>query len=622
MLQKESSEVLVGFELPDEKGGQVSELDSEKSRTSPSKTRSLSDTGLPLLPISPLSKDSSKQTRRDDITLDNSPFDPQKPSIVQRGLSLKMPPCELKAPSELVPASPNLEKCTTNVLPRRSRGMDFSRAATNLHHSTLANRSSPDSSPITANRHINMPCRIIGPNSGGCGDFLHNASPLWSNLGHTDQINLSTSSGSINMMGSDHSESCTDEDDLMDDVDDTILTTPQVKSFGCLDQDVSGDYWLGQSLSPRSPINLHRAGRRSRIKRSLNSGAFNTANISISNSSLGLCNHDIVQESENSVDLRHARRESAICAANKLRISGHETDDGIPKYNFDNFESQPITPSRDLQRGVIRRPVTRRGNMLPKTKGFARIQVALAEESAPVETEVLREAEVVRQTRESEINLESRQISISIPRSPVLAPITHKISKALEENGEVFRASAPESSFKEKDLLNLKSDDSWETSGDELNYHTPVTAAFPYTSTDGTSTDMQLDSPLKFTALSSNYDSTGNQSSSTNRSSTPQPGSGSLAVDITQKLSKKRLRDDDFDLYSFKRRAVSPSMSAHNSPIIQSPMHRDHPTWGNRVSGSCNVGDSGKLPINSSQKRIGLQGMNDTNDGLMKMSIE
>ncbi|RKF58957.1 hypothetical protein GcM3_178016 [Golovinomyces cichoracearum] len=622
MLQEESSEVLAGFELQDEKEVQVSELESEKPRTSPSKTRSFSDAGLPALSVSSLSKESLKQAWRDDIAIENCPVDSQKPSIVQRGLSLKMPPCEFKPPSELVPVSPNLEKCTTNVLPRRSRGMDFSRAATNLHHSTLANRSSPDSSPITANRSINMPCRIIGPNSGGCGDFLHNPSPLWSNLGHADQINFSNSSGSINMMGSDPSESCTDEDDLMDDVDDTILTTPQVKYFGGLDQDVSGDYRHGQSLSPRSPINLHRAGRRDRIKRNLNSGGINAANSSNSNSSLGLHNNDIVQEPERTVDLTNARRDSTTCAANKLRISGHETDDAIHKYNFDNIESQPITPSRDVQRGVIRRPVTRRGNMLPKTKGFARIQVALAEESAPVETEVLREAEVVRQTRESEIDLESRQLSISIPRSPVLAPITQKISKALEENREVFRTSAPESSFKEKDLHNLKSDDSWETSGDELNYHTPVTAAFPYTSTDGTSTDMQLDSPLKFTALSSNYDSTGNQSSSTNRSSTPQPGSGSIAVDISQKLSKKRLRDDDFDLYSFKRRAVSPSMSAHNSPIIQSPMHRDHPTWGNRVSGSCNIADSGKLPINSSQKRIGLQGMNDTNDGLMKMSIE
>src|SRR4051812_29887923 len=44
----------------------------------------------------------------------------------------------------------------------------------------------------------------------------------------------------------------------------------------------------------------------------------------------------------------------------------------------------------------------------PKTKGFARIRAALAEETAPVEAEFRREAEVIRQVRESDMDLEPR----------------------------------------------------------------------------------------------------------------------------------------------------------------------------------------------------------------------
>ena len=44
----------------------------------------------------------------------------------------------------------------------------------------------------------------------------------------------------------------------------------------------------------------------------------------------------------------------------------------------------------------------------PKTKGFARIRAALAEETTPIDSEVRREAEVIRQVRESDMDLEPR----------------------------------------------------------------------------------------------------------------------------------------------------------------------------------------------------------------------
>jgi hypothetical protein len=63
----------------------------------------------------------------------------------------------------------------------------------------------------------------------------------------------------------------------------------------------------------------------------------------------------------------HSRRESISWAANQLHISGSESDDGTLKSTLENVDGMPITPGRDGQRGVIRRAVTRRGNMLVGT---------------------------------------------------------------------------------------------------------------------------------------------------------------------------------------------------------------------------------------------------------------
>jgi len=118
------------------------------------------------------------------------------------------------------------------------------------------------------------------------------------------------------------------------------------------------------------------------------------------------------------------------------------------------------------------------------------------------------------------------------------------------------------------------------------------------------------------------------------RSSTPQPIAPLTAADGLKKSSKRR-RDDDLDGQSIKRRAVSPGVSVHNSPILsQSPAQRDGGLWGSaklsRESSSGNHANGERSNSSSSvmmtpllgPKRIGLQGMTDTSDGLMKMSIE
>jgi hypothetical protein len=117
---------------------------------SPSKVRSLSDGGPPTLSPSPKFREPEKRKSKDDsglgLGLDDSPTTPRRPSF-PRGLSLQMPARDFMSPNtsayiNRVPLSPKLDHSQTygsptSVLPRRSRGLDFSRAATNLHQFVL-----------------------------------------------------------------------------------------------------------------------------------------------------------------------------------------------------------------------------------------------------------------------------------------------------------------------------------------------------------------------------------------------------------------------------------------------------------------------------------------------------
>lgn len=192
------------------------------------------------------------------------------------------------------------------------------------------------------------------------------------------------------------------------------------------------------------------------------------------------------------------------------------------------------------------------------------------------------------------------------------------------------------SSFKQQAVLNSRGKDFWENFPDEHRHRTPPAPAFlPRGSSSGTSDDILLmDSPSLYGGgfvlplgvddsllQSQSQPQSAPESTSPTRAATPLP----TAADITRKVNNKRRRDDEFDPTSFKRRAVSPGMSVHNSPIMQSPMQRDINPWGTRPpsnSGSEKAGPSLEGNRINGTKRVGLQGMVDTNDGLMKMSIE
>jgi hypothetical protein len=350
---------------------------------SPAKARSLSDASPPVLSPSPKFREPEKRSK-DDASID-TPTTPRRPAF-QRGLSLQMPPNDLMSASSLynaVPLSPKLSNTNTygspsSVIPRRSRGMDFSRAATNLHHSTLAEQSSPDSSPTITGRAMNIPHRRSG--NFGSVDMAGNSSSLWSTLGNQDRMTVSSSLGSVNMLGSESSGSSSDDDDPMDadDIDDSILTTPQVNRnqgpFDGVAHPSPGSNWMnGPSPAVSSLMNFQRARmRHGKNRKHSNSGSRpSMASLkphspptmrTLDGASTGLFNKE---KGRGSI---HSRRESISWAANQLHISGSESDDNNLKSTLENTDGLPTTPGRDGQRGVIRRPVTRRGNMLVCSK--------------------------------------------------------------------------------------------------------------------------------------------------------------------------------------------------------------------------------------------------------------
>lgn len=610
-----------------------------------SKTRSLSDGGGTPVKLSPSPHilDAGRRTSKDDSNLKEptSFSTPQRPEYSTSGLALQLPRRQFTPPvpgsgafAKPAPLSPQLDNSQiyaspTNILPRRSRGLDFSRAATSLHHSTLA-ESSPDSSPVMGGRAMNIPGRRADFGAGP----EHSSTSLWSIMGNQERMNLSNSLGSAHAVGSDSSSSA-DDDDLMDeDMDDNFITTPSVsKTTSVLTHAPPGAPFGSPAIG--SLINFQQRQRhRKSLKQKHRPVGFNSGGSSISNS-----------PPNNAVS--NTRRESISWQANQLHISGVDSEDNT------RASSEADALSSDGQRNVVRRAVTRRGNLLPKPKTFARIRAALFEEGAPAEAEFKREAEVVKQVRDSDAPEPRRPQSV--PPSDTPAPATALSSPNQEslddipEDDMMELAAGLSSSFKQHAMRNSKGKMFWETFSDTSSIGgtrttPPPQGTAPRGSSSGVSDDVGMDSPLQ--GGSSVFPSWNNpargdsQRSDTDRGliSQPQPPS---AAEITRRINNKRRRDDDFDPNAFKRRAVSPGLSVHNSPIAQSPMQRDLASWGSRPgskggekAGSSAPSESGSANGNNqpgsgnpkgrlgSKARVGFQGMFDTNDGIMRMSIE
>ena len=252
----------------------------------------------------------------------------------------------------------------------------------------------------------------------------------------------------------------------------------------------------------------------------------------------------------------------------------------------------------------------------PKTKNFARIRAALFEESTPIDSEAHREAEVIRQVRESDSNVLRKSPPaldvFATPNPPAGA------SDAFDDAGntnnsenQVTRSSVGPNFF-----------DSFEG-----RYCTPPPPS-RYTRLSSVSED---DAAMEFTPATT---------SDAPKPWERPPSSSSSALHTPNPVvySRKRRRDDELDPNALKRRAVSPSVSNQSSPVLpQSPAIKDFSNtnniWGpprasigslfperhgsqdsgNRVAAT---GTAGTL------KRVGLQGMTEASDGFMNMSIE
>ncbi|CAI6332209.1 unnamed protein product [Periconia digitata] len=610
----------------------------QKSKTP--RARSLSDSA-PHLEPSPRFHEPLR-TSKDDHTIVASPRTPRRPDLLSRGLSLQMPSRELPMPSPAqlaarVPLSPQLDARNTyaspaSLLPRRSRGAEFSRACTNLHHSTLADQSSPDSSPTITQKGMMIPSRKPRGNSM----VMESPNVMHAVWGNGDRTAASSSVGSISMLDPDDSSSSSDEGDPMDpdDNDDPMLMTPQALKHSTPFGGPAGHNpgtWSSM-FSPGGPptfMSIQRARlRKGRSRKSSSSASGHSSSMaSPGPASPPNGKTDGYFAREAAMRKAGSRRESLSLFTNDLHISsGNDSgDEGM---------AMPQTP------GVVRRPVTRRGNLL--SRQFGRIKAELMEEATPIDNEFRREAEIIRQVRENEGDLEFP--STTAQSSPNLLPTVPGLDGPLEgvpEEGSEENMSLDSSNT--KGLFGAFAPPKTIGSGRRDFWHRDRPAqtpppSFPRAESSIMNDDISMDSPSTSTSVLSTLATSGLEhnlySSSASRSSTPQPLAPLTAADGLKKSSKRR-RDDDLDSYSIKRRAVSPGVSVHNSPVLsQSPAQRDF--WGARtqrepsVSGASghaagersNSGGSVALTPSLGPKRVGLQSMTDTHDGLMKMSIE
>ncbi|KAJ5113173.1 hypothetical protein N7456_001707 [Penicillium angulare] len=586
------------------------------------KSRSLSDASKPTSsPTTQPSKgDLSRPPSKDDSSLPTLPATPNRSNIHHPNLYLNLPSKASTSPSiSRAPLSPKLDSSQIygspgSALPRRSRGLDFSRACTNLHHSTLA-ESSPDSSPTIGGRGMAIPQRR--------GSLSLTSVPPFSTSGPADRTAISSSVSSVNMMESDTSSSEEDEDAMMGDRDDIILNTPQATRtgggagpFAAGNIQSPGNEWMGgYSQATASLMSFQRARLgKGRSRHSSSSASGNSSKPSpgphsppvmksVENSSGGYFGH------RNSV---HSRRESLSLGTRDLRLSDM-SDDGESRA-MRTGSPTAASHSEGGPLGVIRRAVTRRGSLLPKTKTFARIRACLMEEGKPVDSDIKREAEVIRQVRDTE-----PETSPTLGTFPSLQP-----SQPLEESPDAestpSKSTPSTSSFSKQASRNSGGVEFW-NSFDER-YRTPP-PPLRQAASSVPDDDMAMDMTPSTTMGSTTADS-----KPRSRSSTPHPP----GMSIVSEMRRKRRREDDFDPNLFKRRAVSPSVSAQSSPVLThtSTVVDNGPNiWGppSKLGAPFSERPSTEngnrtTPHGSGTKRIGLQGMTETSDGFMNMSIE
>lgn len=369
--------------------------DSTVDRPPVRKPRSVSDVSHSSTP-SQTPVPATQRNERDDNSLGTTPAPatPQRAGSQTHGLSLQVPPnadggLTATPAANRVPLSPKLDSSQTygspaSVLPRRSRGLDFSRASTNLHHSTLA-EASPDSSPVVPGQGVNIPQRKPMHSSSALGSPINTHSNLWSGPGHAEHLPISSSISSVNMLDSESSTSSDDDGDqsmTVFDRGDPMAMTPQaekaanVLSTPCspnATQSPGGDWMPGFSAAKASLMNFQRSrfgkvrSRHSSTSTSGNSPKHSPAPISPS----------AVKSVEEQTPGRPAkttardqvksRRESLSLGTRDLHLSDISDEGEAKQTGVSSPSSGSMAGGSNAEggrRGVSKRAVTRRGNLL------------------------------------------------------------------------------------------------------------------------------------------------------------------------------------------------------------------------------------------------------------------
>ena len=239
---------------------------------------------------------------------------------------------------------------------------------------------------------------------------------------------------------------------------------------------------------------------------------------------------------------------------------------------------------------------------------------------------------MIRQVREgdtdSDLNLHPSQPTTTAS-SPSIVPATAGPLDSVDQMSEDALSRRSSSTFTNQAIRNAGGPSFWNNLDERMRTPPPT---MPRDSSSGVSEDINMETPVS--SLQTNPSQQNHVKSSLSQESLASTAQ-STAFEIPRK-GNKRMRDDDFDPNYFKRRAVSPGLSLQNSPVLpQSPIQRDGGWWGSlkgnrdmtsvqlpgeRAGSNGTPGSVGGTP--GPMKRVGLQGMTDTHDGLMNMSIE
>lgn len=247
---------------------------------------------------------------------------------------------------------------------------------------------------------------------------------------------------------------------------------------------------------------------------------------------------------------------------------------------------------------------------------------------------------MIRQVRESDVdsdlNLNPSQpaTTASSPNLTATAAPLDNLENVSEDpliNSEDNASRRSSSAFSHQAMRHSAGPTFWNNFDERM--RTPPPPNVPRESSSGMSDDVNMDTPVGSLQSSTSHVITSRPSiSQESLASTTQ----TTVFEMPKKGNNKRMRDDDFDPNFFKRRAVSPGLSLQNSPVLpQSPLQRDGGWWGTpkstrevpsvHISGdrvSSTGSNSSTNGAGGPSKRVGLQGMTDTHDGLMNMSIE